>query len=111
MARSKRIRLKEYIQANNTIESYSSGDLVVTTGPSIFFWGNIKDMRSPTAVVLGNRDDNRKIEILCRTRDVVSISNGTELTLDSRAGTYQVDDIFDSDYKFHSIITAYQITN
>ena len=111
-AKGKRIRLKEFITANNTTVSYDTGDEVSTLGPDIEFWGNVKDVRSETTVFDGaKRLDHAKIEILCRTRDVAAVTNGTRLTLDNRTSAYQVSDIYDYDFKFHSIIVANAIIN
>lgn len=107
----KKLRLEEYITAQNATEDYSTGDLVRTAGTAFNFWGKIEDKKSNTTVLDGKRLDNHQLAIICRTRDVDAVTNGTELTLDSNTFTYQVEDKFDYDFKFHSMIIASAISN
>ena len=112
MRGSQHIRLEECITANNSVEDYSSGDLVVTRGTDFNLWGRIADRRSLSSVFDGQkRLNNHTIGIICRTRDVEDVNIGTELTLDSNNITYQVEDVFDHDFKFHSMVIASAVSN
>ena len=105
------VRLDEYVTATNTVEDYSTGDLVISRADTFNFWAKITDNKSVSSVLEDKRRDNKKVTLICRTRDVENVDIGTELSLDSNTFLYQVEDKYSSDFKFHSTIEAYAIIN
>lgn len=109
--RGKFPKLNEYTRATNTTESYDTGDLMITAEEQFFFWGKIEDKRSINTVLGGKRLDHKDLLITVRTRDVGAVDIGTEIELDSNTFLYQVQDKFESDFKFHSHLVCAAITN
>ena len=97
-----------YVTANNVIETYADQEPVLTNGPDINFWADVKDDKSGSIYVDGVRVNRRMIELICDSRDVSALSNGTKLRIDNDNRTYQVDDVYDHEFRFTSMVVAYE---
>ena len=105
-------RLNEFITAQSVTVDHSSGIRPTKSrDTAVSFWGSITDKPSLVSPVDGQRFTNKRIEIICRTRDVASLGTNTEITLDSDDFTYQIEDMYESRWKFYSTIIAFSITN
>ena len=80
------------------------GELTVVSTTSIKFWGSVKELKSDVDVIAGKRRTNRILEIMCDTRDIKGLSESYYITVDGEPDQYQVDDVYESKWKFVSTI-------
>lgn len=107
-------RLNDRVTLQVPTEDYSTGTLVVTDTANQSFWGEIQRIKTPAVENIGlARDytdgrlrDRDIITIIARYRDTEDVVVGSELTFDSRDGTFSVSDLYDVEYKRYVGIVA-----
>ena len=92
-------------------DAYETGEYVPSTASTVSFWGEVKDLRTLTDYVDNKALEKRGVSIECDTRDVTTVTNGSELRLDTSAIIYTVDDVYESDFRYTSMVIAYEIMN
>ena len=103
-------RRDDYITATLPTQSYDEDGRLVTSGSTtIEFWGNIDDVKSDLTVGGGKRRDARMIKIEVDSRDVEDLTIDYTLTYGGSSDRFQVVDIFDSDFRFTSMVIAQYI--
>ena len=82
------------------------GELTVTGTVRLFFWAKVKELKSDVDVIAGKRRTNRVLELTCDTRDIEALTESYYITVDGDPDQYQVDDIYESKWKFVSTVIA-----
>ena len=83
------------------------GDLVPTDlTPITQLWGMIKEQPSSTDVYNGRKRLTRTIEVTVRTRDAELIDIDDLLTFGQIQGDFQINDIWESDWRYGTTIIA-----
>ena len=96
-----------YITAIYPITSEDEyGELTTVSTTTLSFWGSVKELKSDVDVIAGKRRTNRILEIMCDTRDIETLSESYYITVDGSPDQFQVDDIYESKWKFVSTIIA-----
>ena len=100
--------LTEYIEATRpTVTEDRYGDLNQTATENIAtFWGHVNELKSSTAVENGKKRTTRIVEITCREDDVENIDIDDVLSIEGSSDQYQVNDIYDSNWKWGTTIIA-----
>ena len=100
--------LTNYAQARRAVTTEDEyGDLDVTSITDIAtFWCDIRETKSFTIEETGKKRITREVEILARERDVVDIDIDDEITFGNSTDTYQVNDFYESDWKWGTTIIA-----
>ena len=80
------------------------GELTVVSATTLNFWAAVKELKSDVDVIAGKRRTNRILEITCDTRDIKNLSESYYITVDGEPDQYQVDDIYESKWKFISTV-------
>ena len=94
-----------YITAISPVTSEDEyGELNVVSTTSFSFWGSVKELKSDVDVIAGKRRTNRVLEIMCDTRDVENLTELYYVTVDGQPDQYQVDDVYESKWKFVSTV-------
>lgn len=73
---------------------------------TIEFAGMITDMKSETQVGGGKRRGTRMISIMCDARVVEDLTEDFTLTYEGSTDVFQVEDIFDTEFRFTSEVIA-----
>lgn len=105
-----------YITATGTVSSgasaYDEDGRLVTSGARevISFWGDIDDVKSNTIddPINPGRRNTRRIKITVDSRDVANITTDFTLTYDGSTDVFSVVDIYDSDFRFTTMLIAEQ---
>ena len=111
MARTKVLNagmLDNYITVTRpVITEDSEGDLIPTDlTPITELWGMITEKPSATDIYAGRKRLTRTIEIMVRTRDAEPIDIDDLLTFGQIPGNWQVNDIWESDWRYGTTILA-----
>ena len=89
-----------------TTEDYH-GDLVVDSIETVAtFWAHIKEVRSLSDLDIGKKRITRRLEITARERDIEAIDLDDILTFGNSDDEYQVNDIYEGDWRFGRTILA-----
>ena len=94
-----------YVTAIRPVTSEDEyGELSVVSTTSISFWAKVKELKSDVDVIAGKRRQNRVLEITCDTRDIEDLTESFYVTVDGQPDQYQIDDIYESKWKFVSTV-------
>ena len=111
MARTKVLNagmLDNYITViRPTIVEDSEGDLIPTNlTPITELWGMIVEQPSETDIYAGRKRLTRTIKVVVRTRDAELIDIDDLLSFGQITGDWQVNDIWESDWRYGTTILA-----
>ena len=85
----------------------AEGDLIPTDlTPIAELWGNITEKPSTTDIYAGRKRLTRTVEVVVRTRDAELIDIDDLLTFGQIPGDWQINDIWESDWKYGTTILA-----
>ena len=100
--------LDNFITVSRPItEEGDEGDLIVISNePIAELWGMIIEKPSSTDIYAGRKRLTRTVEILVRTRDAEQIDIDDSLSFGQITGDWQVNDIWESDWRFGTRILA-----
>ena len=100
--------LDNYITVTRpTVTEDSEGDLIPTDlTPITELWGMITEKPSTTDIYSGRKRLTRSIEVVVRTRDAELIDIDDLLTFGQIPGNWQINDIWESDWKYGTTILA-----
>ena len=80
------------------------GELTTVSTTSFSFWAGVKELKSDVDVIAGKRRTNRVLELTCDTRDIADLTEYYYVTVDGSAEQFQVDDIYESEWKYTSTV-------
>ena len=80
------------------------GELTVVSATSFSFWAKVRELSSEVDVIAGKRRTNKVLELICDTRDIANLTELYYVTIDGDPDQYQVDDIYESRWKFVSTV-------
>ena len=100
--------LTNYATASRAVTTEDDyGDLNVTSIDTIAtFWCDIKELKSDSILETGKKRITRVIEITARENDVLNIDLDDEITFGNSSDTYQVNDYYESDWRWGRTIIA-----
>ena len=104
--------LDNYIIVSRPVvtEDVTDGDLIPQSDtPITELWGHIKELKSSTDIFSGRKRSSRTVEITVRTRDAEQIDIDDNLTFGQITGAWQINDIWESDWRYGTTILAQRI--
>ena len=100
--------LTNFVTATRPVTTEDAyGELLVDSVETVAtFWAYIKETRSLAEVEIGKKRITRRLEITARERDIEDIDLDDILTFGNSDDEYQVNDIFEADWRFGRTILA-----
>ena len=100
--------LENFVTATRpVVEEDRYGNLNQTSVTTITtFWADIQELDSDTTLEQGKKRIATRLRLTCREDDIENVGLDDVLIIDGYSEQYQVNDYFDSEWKFGSTIIA-----